>query len=239
METLKNDRGSRKIPSRRKRCHDRLAALHRQRAAVAIIIGRNSGDFDTTRSQCLLDIGDCAARSAVHGRYGRYDLKDSHSLGRSNQAGHRKCRAHHFACSRRLSGTTSRIGLFTRSHFFRDGRANRGIDFSRRDLTHAMHVVDDAVPLPHRMPPLWPIEISEQCNARNSGGRRKMHRSAVMSDKKHRLFHCSRAFARGKASAQIQCLAGPRRGKLCRAVELIGRADEDQRQARILDRHQS
>jgi hypothetical protein len=65
----------------------------------------------------MLDIDDCAARSTVHGRYGGYDLKDSHSLvGGLNQADIASD-VRHFARSKRLSGTTSTTELLTRSDF--------------------------------------------------------------------------------------------------------------------------
>jgi hypothetical protein len=106
--------------------------------------------------------------------------------------------------------------------YFRDDRANCGINLIRRNLTHATHVVEDAMPLPHWMPPLGLIEFPEQRNARYAGGGGKMHRPAVMSNKKDCLLHYSRAFARAKASAQIQNLTWPHRGKLCDTGKLVG-----------------
>jgi hypothetical protein len=50
--------------------------------------------------------------------------------------------------------------------YFRDDRANCGIDLIRHNLMHAMHVVDDAMPLPNWMPPLWLIEIPTQRKVR-------------------------------------------------------------------------
>src|SRR5665213_1117694 len=75
---LKEDRGSGIIPPRCIWRYDRRAALHRQCTVVAIIIGRNSRDFDAAPRQRTFDIDHGAAWSTMDGGNGWNDVEYLH-----------------------------------------------------------------------------------------------------------------------------------------------------------------
>ena len=79
----------------------------------------------------------------------------------------------------------------------------------------------DPVILTEGMPTARPIRVAKHGHAGGAYGGSKMHRTAVVTDKKGRALHQSRTFSRARFPAQIERLAWPRSCDTIAAVVFV------------------